>query len=351
MLSSHMRDLKEKIKNIAIEVGFDLVGVARVEEYPEMAAFLNWVESGYGADMSYLTDKTSPRINPDEVLPGAKSVISCGLLYNTNPDRSIDMNSTNHAWVSRYAWGKDYHYIVGEKLGDLVGRMSIELPQPFSHRCYVDTGPVLERTFAYHAGLGWFGKNSCLINPKHGSYFFIGEILTDLALEPDRETSDFCGSCTRCIDACPTNAIVADGVVDSRKCISYHTIENRGTIPESIRADMGHHIFGCDICQEVCPWNVKSPLSQESEFMPRAYMFHPTFGSLADRIMKHYPDAFPKSPLKRPKQAGLLRNLFIVIGNKGNSDFLPLLDEISVDGDEILRETREWAIKQIRERA
>ena len=342
-----MPDLADQIKLIAKDVGFDLVGIAKAKKYPEMFSFLEWVKSGYAADMHYLTDKVSPRLNIEEILPGVKSIISIGVLYDSKRERSIEMRDKKKAWISRYAWNKDYHFTVRKMLDKLIEIMQKELNLSFNYRRYVDTGPVLDRVFAYHAGLGWFGKNSCLIHPKLGSYFFIGEILTDLELAPDETIRDYCGSCTRCIDACPTDAIVKDGVIDSKKCISYQTIENRGTIPKKIREQIGHHVFGCDICQEVCPWNNKSPLTEQQDFFPDKDKYYPEINKLLDMILNHYPSAFTKSPMKRAKQKGLLRNLIIVMGNSQNPEFIPILQNLHIDSDNILLETRNWAMQQL----
>ncbi len=342
-----MSNLADQIKGFAHQVGFDLVGIAQAKQYPEMFSFLEWIKSGYAADMEYITEKVSPRLNVEEILPEVKSIISCGVLYDTKRNRSIDKKDKNKTWISRYAWNKDYHFTVQKMLDQLIEKMKNELQSPFTYKRYVDTGPVLERVFAYHAGLGWFGKNSCLIHPKLGSYFFIGEILTDLKLAPDSAIRDYCGSCTKCIDACPTDAIVSDGVIDSRKCISYQTIENRGEIPESMREDIGHHLFGCDICQEVCPWNNKSPLTEREDFLPSEDKYYPEILKMLELILHKYPEAFSKSPLKRAKQDGLLRNLFIVIGNSGNPEFLSILKEINLEHNEIVNEARNWANRQI----
>lgn len=343
-----MIGLAQEIRKLAEKVGFELVGIAAAREYPEMDAFRKWLDDGFAGDMDYL-NKIEPRIDPQKLLPGAKSVISCGLLYDTSKRKSVELKDKKRTWISRYAWNVDYHFVMTKMLDRLVDLMKSELKLAFTCKRYVDTGPVLERIFAHYAGLGWFGKNSCLIHPKLGSYYFIGEIITDLSLEPDSPVPDHCGSCTRCIDACPTGAIVDDGVIDSRKCISYQTIENKGTIPDTLREDVGHHFFGCDICQEVCPWNSKSPLSEFPEFMPREQMFFPELHALGNRVINEYPEAFRKSPLKRPKQRGLLRNFLVVAGNSNDPELLPVLKEIDVNEDAMLSEIREWAIKKLKE--
>lgn len=340
----------QQIKELARNIGFDLVGIAGVKHYPEMNVFRTWLDAGYAGEMDYL-HKIEPRINPERLLPGAKSIISCGCLYDTDKRRSIEATDRQRAWISRYAWNVDYHFVLSKMLDRLVELIKTELGLSFAYRRYVDTGPLLERVLAHHAGLGWFGKNSCLIHPKLGSYFFIGEIITDLSLDPDNPVPDYCGSCTRCIDACPTGAIVEDGVIDSRKCISYQTIENKSTIPEDIREGIGHHFFGCDICQEVCPWNSKSPLSQHSEFRPKEQMFYPELEGLGSRIVDEYPEAFRKSPLKRPKQRGLLRNFLVVAGNSNDPEMIPILEEIEVERDEMLSELKAWAIKKLKSSA
>jgi epoxyqueuosine reductase len=245
-------------------LGFNLCGVAPAHEWPELARLPEWLDRGHAGEMRYLHDRR--RESPQSALPGAKSIVVCALNYNTPYPNSMDApsgeskNDSPRGWISRYAWGEDYHDVLGARLEALVTSMRSEFSEPFDAKWYVDTGPVHERAAAHHAGLGWLGKNTLLLNAEIGSWFFLGVILTTLDFAPSLAPAealppDLCGQCTLCIDACPTGAIVEPYVLDARRCISYLTIELRGEIPEDLRALMGRHVFGCDICQDVCPWN------------------------------------------------------------------------------------------------
>src|SRR5437868_2013048 len=244
-----MQDLSKNcsassIKSAARSLGFDLVGVAPIGPFPETGFYSEWLDRGYAGEMKYLERQKAARLQPESILSAARSVIVCAMNYNTpQPYTTLDRA---RAWISRYAWGLDYHDTLKKKLQELAAW--IEENGPHHTRCYVDTGPLLERVYAKYAGIGWFGKNTCIINQGVGSWLFLGCIITDLELTYDAPPPDRCGTCTRCIDACPTHAILEPYVIDSRKCISYTTIELRGAIPEQNRAGIGHHLFGCDIC-------------------------------------------------------------------------------------------------------
>ncbi len=251
-------------------------------------------------------------------------------------------------WISRYAWSReDYHDAVLRRLKQVEAALRQALPadrQPaLTTRSYVDTGPIVERVFAKYAGVGWIGKNTCIINQKKGSWLFLGVILTSLELAPDLPAPDRCGTCTRCIEACPTDAILAPYQLDSNRCISYLTIEKRGSIPEDLRAGMGHHVFGCDICQDVCPWNRKAPASTAPEFEPRPGLVNPALAWLAEMSAEEFREAFRGSPIRRTKRSGLRRNAAIAMGNSGNQEFLPLLDQLAADEDESVGESARWA--------
>jgi epoxyqueuosine reductase len=220
-------------------------------------------------------------------------------------------------------------------------------PPDLTTRSYVDTGPVVERVYAKYAGVGWVGKNTCIINQQRGSWLFLGVILTSLELEPDLPAPDRCGSCTRCIEACPTDAILAPYKLDSNKCISYLTIEKRGSIPEELRVGMGRHIFGCDICQDVCPWNRKAPISAASEFEARPGLVNPALAWLEEMSTEEFREVFRGSPIRRTKRSGLRRNIAIAMGNSGNKDFLPIIDQLAADEDEYVSESAHWARKRL----
>lgn len=333
--------LKNTVETLAQEIGFDLVGVAPAQPPAEIRFFENWLNAGYHASMDYLSRRSEERFHPEKLLPGVQSIIVVGLFYNTSRTKSIDPETDETVWISRYAWGEDYHAIIEEMLDRFVVLLQQKLGRSFQFKRYVDSGPVLEKLYAYSAGLGWFGKNSCLINRKGGSYFFLGEILTDLAIEPDSPQPDFCGDCTKCVDACPTGAIVAPKIVDSGKCLSYQTIENRKEVPVFIRGKMGRNVFGCDICQEVCPWNRRAQLSPKPEFTARELFFRPEASDFLKTVQGEYPAAFKNSPLKRAKQKGLLRNLLIVAGNNG---WRHVLNQVDLTGHEELVDVYQWAL-------
>jgi epoxyqueuosine reductase len=267
-----------RVVELARSLGFDLCGVAPAADFPELEHLDSWLERGYAGAMVYLRD--ARRRSPLLAMKDARSVIVCALNYNTAFPSSIEARQTSsgseapRGWISRYAWGDDYHDVLGNRLDALVAALGKEFPEPFSARAYVDTGPIVERVAAKYAGLGWLAKNTCLINEAVGSFLFLGVILTTLELHPadslgEAPPPDLCGNCTLCLEACPTGALVEPYVLDARRCISYLTIELRGSIPLEFRARAGRHIFGCDICQDVCPWNRRAPESALPEFQPR----------------------------------------------------------------------------------
>jgi epoxyqueuosine reductase len=257
-----------RAKALAREVGFDLVGVARADSPPELAFFAEWVARGYAGEMGYLTSQVARRGDLRAAFPWARSVVAVGLQYDTPHPYSTEA-PPGRGWIARYAWGDDYHDVMKAMLDRLVERLQAETG-PFTARSYVDTGPIVERAFAAAAGLGAWGKNTCLLHPEHGSWFFLGEVVTDLDLPADGPRPDMCGSCTACLDACPTAAFPAPFVLDATRCISYLTIEVKGALPEDRREGLGRHVFGCDICQDVCPWNRKRRHRGPSAFEPRA---------------------------------------------------------------------------------
>jgi epoxyqueuosine reductase len=293
--------------------------------------------------MKYLERQSAARSNPASLLPGIRSVIVCAINYNTAyPKTTTDRL---RAWVSRYAWGEDYHETLGRKLDALVDW--IKAHSGGQTRTYVDTGPVNERVFAKYAGVGWFGKNTCIINEKIGSWLFLGCVLTDLELETDVPPADRCGTCTRCIDACPTQAILEPYVLDSRKCISYTTIELRGDIPESEREGIGHHLYGCDICQDVCPWNRKAP-SSASEFQPRDALFWPEIETLLNMDEAEWGRMIRGTAMRRAKVKGLLRNLMVVAGNSGVWEFAEAIERYLSHSDSSVRSHARWALEKLR---
>ena len=335
---------KADIKDKARALGFDLVGVAPLGPFPEAAFYPKWLESGYAGEMQYLERQKMAKLRPESILSGAKSVIVCAMNYNTA--QPLTQFDRLRAWISRYAWGEDYHDTLQKKLEDLA--QWIEQTSAQRTKAYVDTGPLLERVYAKYAGVGWFGKNTCIINQQTGSWLFLGCIVTDLDVGYDMPVPDRCGTCTRCIDACPTKAIVEPYVLDSRKCIAYTTIELRGKIAEADREGIGQHLFGCDICQDVCPWNRKAPHSRNPAFAPRPDLFWPEIERLLDLEQDDWRRMIRGTSMKRAKIKGLLRNLMVVVGNSGIREFLPKLQRFLTHEDVHVRSHAEWAAKKLR---
>ena len=326
-----------RIMELARAAGFDLCGIAPAAEFPELAHLDEWLERGHAGEMRYLHD--ARRRSPALAMQGARSVIVCALNYNTALPSSTDAPAPPNAhegprgWMSRYAWGDDYHHVLGEKLEALIQHLHGEFPEPFEAHAYVDTGPIVERVAAKYAGLGWLAKNTCLINEELGSWLFLGVIVTTLDLAASLDAAetpaqDLCGNCSLCIDACPTSAIVEPYVLDARRCISYLTIELRGAIPPELREPIGRHVFGCDICQDVCPWNRRAPVTALPNFQPRRRVEHslflPELEWLISLTEKEFRDVFRGSPVKRTKWRGLVRNACVAIGNSGLRNGEPL---------------------------
>jgi epoxyqueuosine reductase len=363
-------------------VGFDLCSVAPADAFPELAQVPTWLESGHAGEMNYLRDER--RVDPRLALAGARCLIVVALNYNSPQPYSTEQagvhdDDSPRGWISRYAWGDDYHEVLREKLNVLVARMHAQWPEPFEARAYADTGPVVERVAAKYAGLGWLAKNTCLINEQLGSWLFLGVILTTLELEPslgpgEPPAADLCGNCTLCLDACPTQAFAAPYVLDARRCISYLTIELRGAIPEELRPAMGNAVIGCDICQDVCPWNRKSPVTQLAQFQPRTIelvvpaksengnekmehgvtLFAPELEWLASLSQEEFSRIFRGSAVKRAKWRGVVRNTCVALGNSRiarGSDacarIVPLLERLATSEDSQIAEHARWALQRL----
>ena len=353
----------ERVIELAHRAGFDLCGIAPAAEFPELARIDEWLERGHAGEMKYLRDER--RRSPARAMPEARSVIVCALNYNTALPASTDAPRPEESaagprgWISRYAWGDDYHQVLGQKLEELIAKLRGESDKPFVARAYADTGPIVERVAAKYAGLGWLAKNTCLINEELGSWLFLGVILTSLDLISANETllapaPDLCGNCTLCIEACPTGAIFEPYVLDARRCIAYLTIELRGSIPEEFRERIGRHVFGCDICQDVCPWNRRAPATSLPDFQPRQIdghsLFSPELEWLVSLSEEEFRTAFRGSPVKRTKWRGLLRNACVAIGNSGLSPDHPVfpkiaerLSALAASDDRVLAEHARWA--------
>jgi epoxyqueuosine reductase len=347
--------------------GFDLCGIAPAAEFPELAHLDDWLERGHAGEMQYLRD--TRRRSPTDAMQGARSVIVCALNYNaalpasTDAATPADSDEGPRGWISRYAWGDDYHAVLGEKLEALIVNLRAESPEPFEARAYVDTGPIIERVAAKYAGLGWLAKNTCLINEEMGSFLFLGVILTTLDLAAplsaaETAAPDLCGNCSLCIEACPTGAIVEPYLLDARRCISYLTIELRGSIPPEFREAIGPHVFGCDICQDVCPWNRRAPVTPLANFQPRERdgrsLFAPGLEWLMSMKEDEYRSVFRASPVKRTKWRGLLRNACVAIGNSGlrpgeprYEEICTRLSELAASQDAILVEHAQWALHRL----
>jgi epoxyqueuosine reductase len=346
-----------EITRAATEAGFDLVGVAPVEDAPELDYFPRWIADGHAGEMKYLEARDEQgrlkRASLSHVAPWARSVVVCAINYNTAQPYSTQAGNETRGWISRYAWGQqDYHDSVMLRLRQVEAALKRASGSgDLVTHCYVDTGPIVERVVAKYAGVGWIGKNTCIMNQKLGSWLFLGVILTSLDLGRELEKSlpapDRCGTCTCCIDACPTDALIAPYQLDSNKCISYLTIEKRGAITEELRSGMGRHIFGCDICQDVCPWNRKAPATKAAEFQPRPELVNPALDWLAEISAEEFRSAFHGSPVRRTKRAGLRRNAVIAMGNSGDRKFLPLLEKLAADEDEVVAESAVWALRKL----
>jgi epoxyqueuosine reductase len=320
----------QQVQRICRQAGFELAGVTPAQPSADVPRYQDWVDRGLAGAMGYLTDRRADlRTDPRLLLPGARSIISVGKLYN-RPEPPGP--------ISRYAWGEDYHDVLRRGLTEVAHQLGNH-----DYKICVDTAPLLERSYARAAGLGWIGKNTCLINQEMGSWFFLGELLTSLELEPNSPPPDRCGTCTRCIDACPTQAISANGYeLDARACISYLTIELHTIAPEELRSGIGEHVFGCDICQDVCPWNNEAPVTQDPAFAPQnnPSILHPP-------TEDQFRTMFRRTPVWRAKHAGFLRNIAIAMGNSGKASFRTTLAELSENADAMVSEAAQWALKRL----
>jgi epoxyqueuosine reductase len=301
-------ELPRALKEKAFELGFDACGIAPATAIPELAFFKEWLARGYAGEMAYLERSADRRADPRAAMPSAQSVIATATLYNTDRPFSTECTDPERAHVSRYAWGDDYHKVIMRRLDALIGWMHGVHPERFEAAPYVDTGPVQERALARRAGIGWIGKNCCVINPEIGSFIFLAEIICSLPLVPDTPSFDQCGNCSLCLDVCPTEALVAPGVLDARRCISYLTIEQQGEFPAELRDDVGTHVYGCDVCQEVCPYNAAVPTSTDPAWLPRKVWDSPSVDELLHLSDAELRAALVNSAMTRAKTAGLRRN-------------------------------------------
>lgn len=304
-----------EIKAKARELGFDAVGIAPARSHPELRFLREWLDRGYGGTMTYLHRSAERRADVRHVVSTARTVIALATNYNTNRPYSTESADPRVAHISRYAWGDDYHEVIGARLETLLAWMREQSDEPFDARAYVDTGPVQERVYAQYAGIGWIGKNTCVISPALGSWIFLAEIICSLDLAVDAPALDQCGTCELCLDACPTDALVAPGVLDATRCISYLTIEFRGDVPEPLRSGIATHVYGCDICQEVCPWNAVAPRSEDPAWQPRSAWDRVNLLTLATRSDEELAAALEGSAMQRARVQGLRRNVAVALDN------------------------------------
>jgi epoxyqueuosine reductase len=356
------RVLETRLKDFARSLGFDLVGIAPATQADNFDRFDEWLERGYDGDMSYMRRHAEARRQPSSILAEVRSVVMVGLSYAENESlegrRAAGQALQPHACqagepdqkarktgrIARYARGPDYHTVLRTKLDGLLAWLQNEVPGRRG-RAVVDTAPLLERDFARRAGLGWFGKNTMLINKRRGSYLYLGALLVDFALQADPpHSASHCGTCTACLDACPTQAFAGPGWLDSRRCISYLTIELRSSVPEPLRSDVGPWLFGCDVCQEVCPWNAK----RQGALSPEIDSVDPV--EILELSDEDFRKRFRGTALMRAKRRGLARNAAIVLGNVGDESALPALRRAAADPEELIRAAASWAIARIVER-
>lgn len=368
-------ELEHWLQDQAQQAGFDTAGVApvaspdRAEERLHAQRFASWIEAGRAGEMEYLKRRDSQgillRSGVQIAMPWARSVIVCALNYNTAAPLSIDNAPPSTGWIARYAWSgrtaaasetspehllpTDYHDQLLSRLHQLESALHQRLP--CETKCYVDTGPLVERTAAAKAGVGWIGKNTCVLNQQLGSWLLLAVIVTSIPVAEAvsiQSAADRCGSCTRCIDACPTDALVAPQEMDATRCIAYLTIEKKGSIAEELRPLMGRQVFGCDICQDVCPWNRRAPIAVKEGMEPRSELINPSLDWLANMDAAAFRRWFKGSPIERTRKKRLHRNVAIAMGNSGDQQFLLQLDAWSASEDEVLAEAAKWAATRIR---
>jgi epoxyqueuosine reductase len=367
-MPSSPASLRRLVLETAAKLGFDRAGVASVVQFPALRHFADWILNGHAGSMNYLArrrdpaNRDSPFLREDirHAFPWARSVVCCATLYNTPHPRSTDARDPDRGWISRYAWGDDYHEILLQKTRTLAQALEAELRDrdvtgapDAQARCYVDTGPIVERAAAQAAGIGWIGKNTCLLDQNLGSWFFLSTLICSAEIEPDSPVADRCGSCTRCLDACPTGALdpATPYRMDASRCIAYLNIELRGDIPEPLRPGIQSNVFGCDICQDVCPWNGaengRAPFTLQPAFEPRPGTLQPRLEDLARMSEDDYRRLFRHSAVKRAKYQGFMRNVAVAIGNSGQPELAAALQPLRESPDPVVRDHAEWAYTRL----
>jgi epoxyqueuosine reductase len=341
--------LTEWVKAQARGLGFEAVGVAPIEEPDSAAAFRSWLQQGYHAEMAYLARTAEARLHPAVTFPWARSVVTVALPYHT-PFPPPPEEEGARGWISRHAWGADYRDVVRGKLELLLTRIRGEAGSEIRGEAHTDPGPTLERAIAVRAGIGWAGKNTLVLSSRLGSYFVLGELFLSVPLEPDGPMSERCGQCRSCLEACPTRALVGPRVLDARRCISYLTIELKGPIPRELRPLIGPNIFGCDICQEVCPYNARRAVAADEAFRPRPGLCRPELIPLLELTEAGFRERFQGSAILRTKRRGLLRNVCVALGNLALPAAIPALDRtLERDAEPLVRAHAAWALGRIRD--
>ncbi len=343
-----MLTLTQQIHARANKLGFELVGITPAAQSETIARYRQWIENGYAGKMDYLERHLPLKADVRHLLTEAKSVISLAMNYYTlDPPKALAEDPAR-GQISRYAWGDDYHDVIRQRLSELVDFIKKTAETELKTRVCVDTAPIIEREYAQKAGIGWIGKNTNLIHWRSGSWYFLAEVLINIDLESDTAPlRGSCGTCTRCIEACPTDAIIEPNLLDSRLCISYLTIELKESIPKTLRPKIGNLIFGCDICQEVCPWNSKAVPTDEPAFQPRDGNLTPKLLSLIGMTQQEFSRRFKGSPIKRTKRRGFLRNVLVAIGNWGEPRAVPALKDALTDDEPLVRSHAAWALGKI----
>ena len=343
-----MPTLSQHIQARAHKLGFELIGITPAAQSETIARYRQWIENGYAGKMGYLEKHLPLKVDVRQLLAEAKSVISLAMNYYTlDPPKALAEDPAR-GQISRYAWGDDYHDVIRQRLSELVDFIKQTAETELKTRVCVDTAPIIEREYAQKAGIGWIGKNTNLIHWRSGSWYFLAEVLININLESDTPPlRGSCGTCTRCIEACPTDAIIEPNLLDSRLCISYLTIELKESIPKALRPKIGNLIFGCDICQEVCPWNSKAVPTDEPAFQPRDGNLTPKLLSLIGMTQQEFSRRFKGSPIKRTKRRGFLRNVLVAIGNWGEPRAVPALKDALADHEPLVRSHAAWALGKI----
>lgn len=335
--------IRPELRDLALTLGFAECRVAAARPAAHRELLEQWIAEGRHGDMAWMARNVERRGDPREVLPGARSIIVLAMNYFQGARPAARLEGT----IARYAWNEDYHDFIAMKLRVLDGFLAA---RGGTQKCYVDTGPVLERDFAGESGLGWNGKSTMQIHRTLGTWFFLAEIITTLPMEPDPPQRDLCGTCTRCMVACPTGAITAPRRLDARRCISYLTIEHKGSIPPELRRAIGGRIFGCDDCLDACPWNRFAAISREVIFQARDSVFQMTLRDFLKLTDEGFNALFRKSPVRRIKRPAFLRNVCVALGNIGTREDLPALEAASMDEQPLIAEHARWAVEEIRGR-